>query len=458
MVFSATQLTILIVLIAVGISSVSALTITLGGTVDITQILNMMGNKITNVGTPTASTDAATKGYVDSVIDCDEEAIASLVLSNIVTPTSCALSVSTLDNNGDVGRASSMAIGTDGFPVISYWDKSNNNLKFIHCNSVDCSTFDTPFALDNNGAVGQFSSMAIGTDGFPVIGYTDGTNSGLKVIHCTDIDCSTADTPTLLDSGSVGFDPSLKIGVDGFPVVSYSDWGNSNLKFVHCKNISCSGGVGVGFDTPLTLDSGTSVGFHTSLAIGSDTFPIIAYLDFGNTNLKVVHCTSVDCSTKDTPLTLDNNGNVGRLPSIAIRLDEKPVIAYHDKGNQQLKLGVCGSADCSFLAVTNVISDIGNTDPWPSVTIGADGKIVISFFDATIGSLKMAHCDDHFCNGKTVEVVDNFSGLDQGAWGTSLAIGTDRLPVITYLVINPLDPNPEFLKFAHCGDKRCIFD
>ena len=59
-------LVLFIVLIAVGVGTASALTITLGGTVDITQILNMMGNKITNVGTPTANTDAATKSYVDN--------------------------------------------------------------------------------------------------------------------------------------------------------------------------------------------------------------------------------------------------------------------------------------------------------------------------------------------------------------------------------------------------------
>lgn len=55
----------LVILISVGVGTASAITITLGGTVDITQILNMMGNRITNVGTPVSGTDAATKAYVD---------------------------------------------------------------------------------------------------------------------------------------------------------------------------------------------------------------------------------------------------------------------------------------------------------------------------------------------------------------------------------------------------------
>jgi len=59
-------LLLFIVLISIGVGTASALiTITLSGDVVITGFLDMMGDKITNVGEPTASTDAATKGYVD---------------------------------------------------------------------------------------------------------------------------------------------------------------------------------------------------------------------------------------------------------------------------------------------------------------------------------------------------------------------------------------------------------
>lgn len=58
-------LLVFVILISVGTTSAYAINITLGGTVDITQTLNMMGNKITNVGSPIAGTDAATKAYVD---------------------------------------------------------------------------------------------------------------------------------------------------------------------------------------------------------------------------------------------------------------------------------------------------------------------------------------------------------------------------------------------------------
>ena len=61
-------LVLFIVLISVGVGTAYAVNITLGGTVDITQTLNMMGNKITNLGTPTTTTDATTKAYVDAAV------------------------------------------------------------------------------------------------------------------------------------------------------------------------------------------------------------------------------------------------------------------------------------------------------------------------------------------------------------------------------------------------------
>jgi len=58
-----------IIILAVGVPTAYAITITLGGDpVIINGILNMMGNKITNVADPTLSGDAATKQYVDSVV------------------------------------------------------------------------------------------------------------------------------------------------------------------------------------------------------------------------------------------------------------------------------------------------------------------------------------------------------------------------------------------------------
>jgi len=65
-----------IIILAIGVPAAYAITITLGGDpIVVLGILDMMGNKITNVGTPTTSTDAATKAYVDSAPGTDTLAL-----------------------------------------------------------------------------------------------------------------------------------------------------------------------------------------------------------------------------------------------------------------------------------------------------------------------------------------------------------------------------------------------
>jgi len=202
---------VLVILISVSVTGAYAINITLGGTVDITQILNMMNNKIINVASPTVNTDAATKGYVDSValsgtpgiIDADTlDGIDSTGFSqgshtvdtntdtvpwNSRVPQSTSLT--TVDSTGNVGQYTSITIGTDGLPVISYYDATNDDLKVVHCTNTSCSTFDTPTTVDSAGFFGQYTSITIGTDGLPVISYWANTDSKLKVAKCTNPIC-----------------------------------------------------------------------------------------------------------------------------------------------------------------------------------------------------------------------------------------------------------------------------
>jgi hypothetical protein len=251
--------------------------------------------------------------------------------------------------------------------------------------------------LDSTNIVGQWTSIAIGSDNFPVISYSDLTNDDLKLVHCTSIDCSSNDTPVTLDSADqVGSYTSIAIGSDNFPVISYFDGTNDDLKLVHCKNISCTGVEGVGFDTPVALDSTADfVGRFTSIAIGSDNFPVISYLDGSNSDLKLVHCTSIDCSSNDTPVTLDSTNIVGQWTSITIGSDNFPVISYLDSTNIALKLVHCTNTSCSANDTPITLDSAaitGGGGEYNSIAIGAGNFIVISYFDSNNFDLKSAAC------------------------------------------------------------------
>ena len=303
----------------------------------------------------------------------------------------------TLDSNEDVGRDSSIAIGVDGNPVISYFDDSNGDLKLVHCNNSDCSSFDKPIILDGKGDVGRDSSIAIGVDGNPVISYFDNTNNNLKLIHCISTNCLTYDSPITVDGNddddAVGRDTSIAVGIDGNPVISYRASTGGNLKLVHCTSSDCAEQ-----DTPIVLDSNGTVGFDTSIAIGIDGNPIISYFDNVNANLKLVHCTSSDCAEQDTPIVLDSNGTVGRDTSIAIGRDGNPVISYSDDTFGNLKLVHCTSVDCSNYDAPLILDNNDAVGITTSIAIGIDGNPIISYFDGLTSDLKVVHCTTISCS------------------------------------------------------------
>jgi hypothetical protein len=87
---------------------------------------------------------------------------------------------------------------------------------------------------------GYYTSITIGTDGLPVISNQDGTNEDLKVAHCGNASCSLGNALTTVDSGiNVGYFTSITIGTDGLPVISYYDGTNKDLKVTKCANSFC---------------------------------------------------------------------------------------------------------------------------------------------------------------------------------------------------------------------------
>jgi hypothetical protein len=147
--------------------------------------------------------------------------------------------LTTLDSTGDVGILTSLAIGADGLGLISYVDYANHFLKAAHCADVAC-TSATSAVLDSTGTVGdQPTSLAIGSDGLGLISYYDGVSGDLKVAHCSDIACSSATFATVDSTGNVGWRAALTIGADGLGLISYLDYTNGDLKVAHCSNLLC---------------------------------------------------------------------------------------------------------------------------------------------------------------------------------------------------------------------------
>ncbi|NDH46443.1 MAG: hypothetical protein EBX99_01075 [Acidimicrobiia bacterium] len=338
----------------------------------------------------------------------------------------------TIDSTGDVGRYTSITIGLDGNPIISYWDLTNGSLKVAACDNPTCTTatVSTIDSVTNNGAG---TSIAIGADGNPIISYMDNGNTRLRVAACTNPTCDTtisAATTSTIDSVSNSVArTSIAIGTDGNPIISYIDNGNTWLRVAACTNPTCDTTISAA--TTSTIDSVGVGSFRTSIAIGIDGNPVISYYDATNTNLKVAVCDEPTCSTA-TKSTIDNGGDVGFSSSIVIGIQGLPVISYYDTTNGDLKVAVCDEPMCSTASKSTIVVSSGDVGPDSSIAIGIDGNPIIGYLDFTNGDLKVAVCPNSYCILMPLPTLSTVDTTGSVGWFPSIAIGANGVPIISY--------------------------
>jgi hypothetical protein len=356
------------------------------------------------------------------------------------------------DSAAVVGAYTSIAIPADGRPVVSHYDATNGALRFVKCGNAGCTAGNLTRTVDSAGAniTGLYTSIAIGGDGFPVISYQDSTVDTLRVAKCGDALCATANLATVDDppANAVGESSSIAIGTDGFPVIAYHDGTADDLKVAKCTNASCSLPA-----TITTLDPSGSTGFSPSIAIGADGLPVISYVDTTADSLRFAKCTNAACTTA-TVTTVDPNSIGQAGTDVVVPADGLPVISYHEAGSStdfRLKVLKCGTPSCNAGNTITLVDSAANNGLWSSIAIGADGLPVISYYRVDpVRSLGVVKCGNAACSaGNVLSVLDGSSGNLVGEY-TSIAAGSDGLPVISYF-----DQTNGNLKVMKCGSAAC---
>ena len=323
-----------------------------------------------------------------------------------------------------VGEYSSIAIGRDGLPIISFHSSIEGSLLVTHCNDHSCSKGKTTIVDHSdsfNEGSGQYTSIAIGRDNLPIISYYTAESDDLRVAHCEDTQCAAATVTTLDQTGFVGLYTDIAIGTDGLPLISYYDQTNQSLKLANCLNLACTAAE------IKTIASADSIGTHNGLTIGRDGFPLISYYNASQSSLQLVHCKDRNCSELSLQ-TIDDSADVGLFSSVAIKSDGFPIISYYDHTNKDLKVASCSDFSCTRPDVQKLDS-YGDVGRYSSIAIGADGLPVISYFDNDHDNLRLAHCQTANCSQAILTTLDANQSVGQH---NDLAVGNDGLPIISY--------------------------
>src|SRR3989344_4887471 len=243
------------------------------------------------------------------------------------------------DTTGDVGQFSSMALGSDGYARISYYDNSGGNLNFLRCTDSDC-TASNKTSVDTSGDVGKYTSITLGSDGFARISYVyAGNNDDLKYVRCTNADCTTKNITTVDSAAEVDYPTSIALGSDGYVRISYYDDASDDLKFVQCTNDDCT------TKNITVVDSSGDVGRYGSIKIASDGYARISYYDASSGSVKLAKCTNAACTTNSISVP-DTQDNVGLYTSLYLGTDGFARISYRDDDNKDLKFIRCMIDSC----------------------------------------------------------------------------------------------------------------
>jgi hypothetical protein len=130
----------------------------------------------------------------------------------------------------------------------------------------------------------------------------------------------------------------------GYPLVAYLNASNNDLKLMHCNDPNCTGG-----DESITSpDTAGNVGFTASLALDNSGHPVVSYYDAGNGNLKLMHCNDPNCTGGDESITSpDTAGFAGQYTSLVLDSIGHPVVSYTSDSNTNLKLMNCNDPNCT---------------------------------------------------------------------------------------------------------------
>ncbi len=289
-----------------------------------------------------------------------------------------------LDDPGN-GLDPSIIIDALGRAIISYGTMADARLKLAVCTNDACTTFTTRDVDNPTNAVGMGSSVMIGANGNPMISYIDQTAQTVKFALCNDSDCTSAAITTVPGTTGAGGRTALALGANSMPLIAYFDDAADDLYLFACSDAACTTGV------KTDLHSTGNIGMNRSIVIGVDGFPIISYYDIANGDLRVVHCTDVACAGQRDYTLVDSAGNVGSFSSITIGADSLPVISYYDATNKDLKLAHCANWACTNVMVQTIYgsspaADAGGTN---AITMNVDGSLLISFYDQTSNSLRV---------------------------------------------------------------------
>ena len=214
------------------------------------------------------------------------------------------------DDAATAQSQNALALDGNGNPVAFYRD-NNLALRILHCDDPSC-VGDPSHVV----TTGSQPSLALDSSGLPVVGYYLAGGSQARVLRCNDVNCIGGDESVVVVDVGGGTMPSLKLDSFDHPVMAYTD--GTGLKVVHCATVDCSTTPTYGrtFSRNLAAFSGNVCGVQTIIDFDS----ITAGTDIGGSTLQ-----GVKFQAGNAPLIVVQGADTVTPPSF----DTGPFVGQH---------------------------------------------------------------------------------------------------------------------------------
>ena len=159
-------------------------------------------------------------------------------------PLCSSFIVSTIDDGGNTGIFTDLALTSGGAPVILYHRvRSSTELMLALCHDPKCTAEPTVFTVDDVGSRTWFPSLQLTAEGYPVMAYYNKIGADPCLARCSDANC-TSITRRTLESGAddIGMYPSLALTDLGYPIISFQkdlSGTATALQLVVCEDATC---------------------------------------------------------------------------------------------------------------------------------------------------------------------------------------------------------------------------
>ncbi len=314
----------------------------------------------------------------------------------------------TVDSDGSVGSATSLALDSNDLPHIAYYDYTNRSVNYARWTGNEWVSEEVDYA----GSTSNFVSIAIDSNNRPHISYHSGEpGNDLKYAKWNGSEWKRETVLSGIDW--IGMDSSIALDSKDYPHISFDHGGPQDLMYARWNGTNWS---------IETVDSHGNVGWFNSIELDSNYYPHISYYSASEDDLKYARWNGTNWSIE----TVDDEGCTGWGTSLDLDSSDRPHISY---------------SNCNVVGIDNelryawwtgkewrldVIDTEWNVGLSSSIALDNDNSPHFSYYDKTHGYLKYAKWNSTGWENETVDIADD------AGHSSSLALDSNGKPHASY--------------------------